>query len=190
MVFADESGFSLIPYAAKAWAPIGQTPVLLHQGRWPKFSAISGVTPAGRLYFRVHEDSIRGPQVIAFLRHLHRHIRRRPIMVFWDNGPHHRSVVVREFLEAHPRLEVHRFPGYSPELNPDEWVWSHLKNHELASYAPHDVRELRRGVRLGVMRMRDRPALIRSFVDATHLYEVSTDSSRRTRSAGIPLGGR
>ena len=190
MVFADESGFSLIPYAAKAWAPIGQTPVLLHQGRWPKFSAISGVTPAGRLYFRVHEDSIRGPQVIAFLRHLLRHIRRRPIMVFWDNGPHHRSVVVREFLEAHPRLEVHRFPGYSPELNPDEWVWSHLKNHELASYAPHDVRELRRGVRLGVMRMRDRPALIRSFVDATHLYEVSTDSSRRTRSAGIPLGGR
>lgn len=119
MVFADESGFSPIPCAAKTWAPIGQTPVLLHQGRWPKFSAISGVTPAGRLYFRVHEDSIRGPQVIAFLRHLLRHIRRRPIMVFWDNGPHHRSVVVREFLEAHPRLEVHRFPGYSPELNPD-----------------------------------------------------------------------
>jgi transposase len=97
------------------------------------------VTPAGRLYFRVHEDSIRGPEVIAFLRHLLRPIRRRPIKLFWDNGPHHRSGVTREFREAYAHLEVHPLPGYSPELNPSEWVESHLKNHELASYAPHDV---------------------------------------------------
>ncbi len=189
MVFIDESGFSLIPYTAKTWAPVGKTPVLVHQGRWPKFSAISGVTPAGRLYFRVHEDSIRGPQVVAFLRHLLRHVRRRPILAFWDSGPHHRSKVVRAFLEDHPRLEVHRFPGYSPELNPDEWVWSHLKNHELASYAPHDVKELRRGIRLGVMRMRDRPCLIRSFVRAVHLYEGPTERELGPNSGHI-VGGR
>ena len=98
--------------------------------------------------------------------------------------------MAREFLEAHPRLEIHRFPGYSPELNPDEWVWSHLKDHELASYAPNDVREWRRGLRRGVMRMRDRPALIRSFVAATHLYEEPTDSSRGARSARVSLVGR
>ncbi len=167
----DESGFSLIPYVAKTWAPIGQTPVLIHQGRWPKFSAISGVTPRGRLYFRVHPRSICGPQVIAFLHHLLRHIRCRPIMIFWDSGPYHRSKVVRAFLATQPRLEVHRFPGYSPELNPDEWVWGYLKKHELASYAPHDVRKLRRGVRLSVMRIRVRPSLIRSFVAARHLYD-------------------
>jgi transposase len=169
-VFVDESGFSLIPYVGKTWAPRGQTPTFVHQGRWPKFSAISGVTPSGRLYIHFHESSIRGPQVIAFLRHLLRHIRRRPILVFWDSGPHHKSNVVRGFLRTQPRLEVHRFPGYSPELNPDEWVWSYLKKHELANYAPHDVRELRRGLRLAVVRMRIRPALIRSFVAATHLY--------------------
>ena len=49
-------------------------------------------------------------------------------------------------------------------------MWSHLKQHELAGYAPHDVRELRRGVRLSVLRMRVRPNLIRSFVAASHLY--------------------
>lgn len=92
-------------------------------------------------------------------------------MVFWDSGPHHRSKVVRGFLEQHRRLEVHQFPGYSPELHPDEWVWSHLKQHEPASFAPHDVEELRHGLRLAVVRMRIRPALIRSFVAATHLYD-------------------
>ncbi len=147
------------------------------------------MTPAGRLYFRVHEDSIRGPQVVAFLRHLLRHVRRRPIMVFWDSGPHHRSKVVRAFLEGHPRLEVHRFPGYSPELNPDEWVWSHLKKHELASYAPHDVKELRHGLHLGVMRIRDRPQLIRTFVRAAHLYDGATERALGPNSGHI-IGGR
>jgi transposase len=170
-VFIDESGFSLIPYVAKTWAPRGQTPTLIHQGRWPKFSAISGITPAGKLYFNVHKSSIAGPQVIEFLEHLLRQIRRRPIMIFWDSGPHHRSKLVQAYLRNRPRLEVHRFPGYSPELNPDEWVWAHLKKHELASYAPHDVKELQRGLRLSVMRMRVRPKLIRSFVAATHLYD-------------------
>lgn len=169
MVFVDESGFSLIPYAAKTWAPVGETPVLIHQGRWPKFSAISGVTPRGRLYFRVHEKSIRGPQVVAFLHHLLRHIRRRPIMLFWDNGPHHRSKLVQGFLREHPRIEAHRLPGYSPELNPDEWVWAHLKKHELASYAPRDLGELRDGIRHAVMRIRVRPELIRSFFRASAL---------------------
>jgi transposase len=145
--------------------------VILHQGRWPKFSAISGITPAGRLYMNVHKSSIKGPQVIEFLDHLQRHIRRRPIMVFWDSGPHHRSKLVQAYLAAQRRLEVHRFPGYSPELNPDEWVWSHLKQHELASYAPHDVMELSRELRRAIVRMRVRPGLIRSFVAATHLYD-------------------
>jgi transposase len=171
VVFVDESGFSLILYVAKTWAPVGQTPVLVHQGRWPKFSAISGVTPRGKLFFRAHKNAINGARAVAFLRHLLRHIRRRPILIFWDNGQPHRSKLVKAFLLEHPRLEVHRFPGYSPELNPDEWVWSHLKKHELASTAPRDLPELRRGLRRAVMRMRVRPALIRSFYRATPLAD-------------------
>lgn len=121
------------------------------------------------MYFRMHKDSIKGPQVVAFLRHLLRHNRRRPLILFWDMGQPHRSKLVKAFLQRHPRLETHFFPGYSPELNPDEWVWSHLKRAELAGYAPHDVQELRGGLRRAVMRMRVRPALIRSFYRAAEL---------------------
>jgi transposase len=171
VVFVDESGFSLIPYVAKTWAPVGQTPVLVHQGRWPKFSAISGVTPRGKLYIQVHKETIATEQVIELLQHLLRHLRRRPLMVFWDGGRPIRSDETRAFLRAHPRIEAHRLPGYSPELNHDEWIWRHLKNHELASYAPHDVQELSEELRRAVVRMRVRPKLIRSFTAATHLYD-------------------
>lgn len=169
MVFVDESALSLIPYNAKTWAPVGSTPVLVHQGRWPKVSAIGGITARGRLYLKIRKGSIRGPQVIAFLRHLQRHIRRRPIMVFWDNGQPHRAKLVRAFLEKNPRLEAHRLPPYSPELNPEEWVWAHLKKHELASFAPHDLKELKRGVRLAIVRMRDRPELLSKLAGSSKL---------------------
>jgi transposase len=107
--------------------------------------------------------------VVAFLHPLLRHIRRRPILLFWDNGPHHRSRLVQGFLREHPRIEAHRRPGYSPELNPDEWVWARLKKHELASYAPRDVGELRDGLGHAGMRIRVRPELIRSFFRASDL---------------------
>ena len=90
-------------------------------------------------------------------------------MLFWNRGQPHRSALVKEFLRENPRLETHFFPGYSPELNPDEWVWAHLKKHELASFAPHDLGMLKRGVRLAVMRMRDRPMLLRQLARSSEL---------------------
>ena len=33
-------------------------------------------------------------------------------------------------------------PGYAPELNPVEQVWSHSKHGELANYAAKDVGQL------------------------------------------------
>jgi transposase len=90
-------------------------------------------------------------------------------MIFWDNGQPHPSKLVRALLEKNPRLEAHRLPANSPELNPEEWVWAHLKKHEFASFAPHDLKELRRGIRLAVVRMRDRPRLLVKLAGASKL---------------------
>lgn len=48
-------------------------------------------------------------------------------------------------------------------------MWAHLKKHELASFAPHDLKELKRGVRLAVVRMRDRPKLLRRLASSSKL---------------------
>jgi hypothetical protein len=44
IVFADESGFLLIPHVAKTWAPVGQTPIHRHVYRRDKISVISGIS--------------------------------------------------------------------------------------------------------------------------------------------------
>jgi hypothetical protein len=57
LMFVDESGFSLVPPVRRTWARRGQTPVIRHQSSWPKLSAISGVTPEGRLLLQLVRGS-------------------------------------------------------------------------------------------------------------------------------------
>lgn len=108
--------------------------------------------------------------MIHFLRHLLRHVRGR-IVLLWDGLAAHWSAATRQFIQAHPRLTVYRLPPYCPDLNPDEWFWAHLKTKHLANGHPNDLNELRRALRLAVVRIRRRPKVIASFCRAAGLYK-------------------
>jgi transposase len=144
-VFLDESGFLLIPNVRKTWAPQGCTPIVRHSYKRDKLSAISAVTVAPKrtrvgLYMHVHSENITGTEVVLFLRDLLRHLR-GPVDLLWDGGSIHKREDVQAFQKANPRLTIHRFPAYAPELNPDEWVWTNMKN-DLANGAPNDISRL------------------------------------------------
>lgn len=142
---------------------------MVHRYAWPKFSAISGVSTKGKLYILVRRGTIATPQVLVFLRHLLRHVRGRIILV-WDNINPHKSAAVRRFVHDHRRrLSLEYLPPYAPELNPDEWVWRYLKQVELANFAPRHLGELKVALREAVQRIRLRPALMRSFLEASDL---------------------
>jgi len=159
----------LVPTRIRTWAPKGETPVVAHRYSWPKLSAISGVSTKGRLYILVRRGTMATPQVLVFLRHLLRHVRGRIILV-WDNITPHKSAAVRQFVYDHRRrLSLEYLPPYAPELNPDEWVWRYLKQVELANFAPRHVGELKIGLRKATQRIRMRPELMRSFLEASDL---------------------
>ncbi|PYV20511.1 MAG: IS630 family transposase [Acidobacteria bacterium] len=145
LVFADESGFLLIPNVIKTWAPRGQTPVLRHAYRRERISVISGVSVSPQrqhlgLYYQLWFGNIRQEEVCLFLRHLLRHLR-GPVVVLVDNSPTHKGEPLDQLLREHPRLRLERFPSYAPELNPDEGVW-HLAKHDLANGCPKDLDDL------------------------------------------------
>jgi transposase len=146
LVFADESGFLLIPHVARTWSPQGCTPVHYHrQGRRDKVSVISGISVSPRrqrlgLYYQLYFDNIGQEEVCFFLRELLRHVR-GPVIVLLDNSSTHQGQPLRQLLRQHPRLHIEHFPSYAPELNPDEGVWS-LAKRVLANSCPNDVEEL------------------------------------------------
>jgi len=91
IVFADESGFLLIPNVARTWAPQGQTPIHRHrQGRRDKISVISGISLSPRrhrlsLYYLLFFDNIGQDEVCRFLRELLRHLP-GPLIVLLDQS--------------------------------------------------------------------------------------------------------
>jgi putative transposase len=128
-----------------------------HRYRRDRISACSGlaVSPKGRrlgLYLRCRRRNLTGLDIQAYLRHLLRHVR-GPIDLLWDRGPIHRRLVVREFVAAHPRLHVHFFPAYAPELNPAEFVWTQA-DRELANGVANDLAELRHDLDAAIRRVR------------------------------------
>jgi len=93
------------------------------------------------LYLHVHpDDNITSVEVAVFLRALLRHLRGQ-VIVLMDGGSIHKGPEVRALLARCPRLHLEWFPGYAPELNPDELVWAHFKA-ELANGHPDNLDEL------------------------------------------------
>jgi transposase len=93
---------------------------------------------------------------------------RGPVFIVWDNINQHRSVMVREFLGTTDRLTLHRFPGYAPELNPDEFVWSCLKR-AVSNTVPTDLRHLKRLIHPPLQRLRQNQQLLWACVKASDL---------------------
>lgn len=165
----DESGVSLIPLMGRTWAPRGQTPVIEHNFNWERLSAIGGITLQGKLYFRVHEGSIRKEQVIEYLQQLLRHVRRH-IVLLWDGSAPHRSGVVTDFLEHNEdRITAFRLPPYYPKFNPVEFLWSHLKWSKMRGFCPRQLHELRKKLNVCVNNLRRKPDIIRSYFTASHI---------------------
>jgi len=168
IVFADESGFLLIPLVVRTWAPQGQTPIHRHrQGRRDKISVISGISVSPKrnqlgLYYLLFFDNIGQQEVCVFLRELLRHLR-GPIIVLLDNSSTHQGEPLQKLLQQHPRLSIEHFPSYAPQLNPDEGVWS-LAKRNLANSCPNNVDELMEDIVRSIKRIKVSPAKLRGCI--------------------------
>jgi transposase len=170
VVFVDESSVSTDPNVVRTWAPKGSRPRLVHSAKRRKLSFVSGVTEDADLSFTVHPHDITGDDILRFLKLLLNKTP-GPLMLLWDNATPHRREDVREFLHRHRnRLETHRLPAYAPELNPDEYVISHLKTRDLANFCPTSEAELKLGLKKAIQRMRRHPYLIHRLIQGSPLF--------------------
>jgi transposase len=161
IVFADQSGFYLLPMLVRTYAPVGQTPVLHEHLTRDHLSAMSGITLEGKLYMIEQERTFKGEDVVRFLKHLMRQIGGK-LLVIWDGAPIHRSQAVKDFLVsgATRRVRLEQLPGYAPDLNPDEGIWKHLKCVELKNLCCQSLSELRVELRKAKERLRHKRDVI------------------------------
>jgi transposase len=129
-------------------------------------SAISAISPEGKLYVPCQDSAINSADVLAFLEHLLREVPGH-LVIIGDGAPIHRSPMITEFLAngARPRLQVERLPAYAPELNPGEGLWAQRKGGELRHVCGFSLAHRRQERRDAVKRVRRKPHIIKGCVE-------------------------
>ncbi len=93
------------------------------------------------MYFATHRDNLGGTEAMGFLERLLGALSGKGL-VLWDNGTIHKAPEVRTFAWLNrPRLDLWRFPPYTPEPDPQEGVWEALKKGLMGNYCAPDTLE-------------------------------------------------
>ncbi len=171
--FADEAGVRSDYHAGTTWAPVGRTPIVRTTGARHSVNLISAVTASGALRFAAYEGRFTSGTFIDFCKRLLRDAD-GPVFLVVDGHPVHRSRAVAEFVAAtEGRLRLFHLPGYSPELNPDEWVWKNVKADRLGRAGVRGPDDLKAKALAALHRLQKLPRLIRGFFADPNLRYIT-----------------
>ena len=161
--FWDESGFRADAVHGRTWGVKGQTPVVERPGQRQSISAASAVNARGGFWYCTYEGGLTGELFVTLLRQMMRR-RRKPVHLVVDGLPAHRTQLVKDYVAStQGRLTLHFLPGYAPDLNPDELVWSHVKRTGVARAPLRKGEKLRDKIEIQLAAIKNAPSLVRSF---------------------------
>jgi len=164
LYFQDESAVSLTPVIGKTWALKGRTPKIKITGNRGTICISSAVSPAGRMVFRLEKKTVTSKTFIEFIKQIIKNHPWRKIIVVVDNSPTHTSKAVEDFIEQNKnKIAVYYLPTYSPDLNPDEEVWNHLKSHKLKDHQARNKKDFKSLVLSKLRSIQKNSSLIKSF---------------------------
>jgi transposase len=164
--FWDESGFRADAVHGKTWSRKGQTPVVGRPGQRQSISAASAVNARGAFWYCTYEGGLNAELFVTLLRKMMRH-RAKPVHLVVDGLPAHKTALVKAYVAStRGMLTLHFLPGYAPELNPDELVWSHMKRTGVARAPLRRGEKLRDKIEAQLAAIKRMPQLVRSFFQA------------------------
>ena len=163
LFFLDEAGVRSDHVLGRTWGLRGQTPEVPTSGRRQSVNAISAVNARGEFWYKIYTERLNATGFVALLTHFMRR-RKGKVFLILDGHPAHRAKAVARYVQSlKGRLELHFLPGYAPELNPDEFVWNHLKRQGVSKTPLRRDESLRSRVHGDLAAIKSRPALVRSF---------------------------
>ena len=177
--FWDESGFRADTVHGKTWGVKGQTPVVERPGQRQSISAASAVNARGAFWSCTYEGGLNADLFVRLLRRMMSEAReavsrKKPVHLVVDGLPAHKAKCVKDYvLSTKGRLTLHCLPGYAPDLNPDELVWSHIKRTGVARTPLHKGEKLQEKVDAQLAAIKKLPRLVRSFFMAPSVAYIN-----------------
>jgi transposase len=164
--FLDEVGVRSDSPLGRTYGLKGRTPVVKTSGQRQKVNAISAVNAKGAFWYKVYGGMLTAALFILMLKDLSKG-RQRPLLLVIDGLPAHKAKSVAKYVQSTKgRLELHFLPPYAPDLNPDEFVWSHLKQNGTSKKPLRKNEALRERVDGDLSEIKRDRTLVRSFFKA------------------------
>ena len=161
--FADEAGIRTDHHAGTTWAPVGQTPVVVGTGERKSVNMISAVSPRGEIHFDVVTGTMNAQGFIDFCKKL-LHDTATPVFLIVDGSSIHTANAVKTYVAStEGQLSLFFLPPYSPQLNPDEWVWKSVKHDQVKRAVPMNQAHLFELATTALTRLQQTPQLVRRF---------------------------
>jgi transposase len=162
--FGDAAHMRSDHHAGRTWGKKGETPVVLSSGARYSMSLISAVTSRGHMRFMIKEEGgVNAEVFIEFLRRLMIGSK-NSIFLIVDRGPAHIAKKTKAFVSSlGGRLRLFYLPPYSPDRNPDELVWKHLKADTVGRASIVSFGDFKYKVRSSMLCLQRSPAKIRAF---------------------------
>lgn len=167
--FGDAAHIRSDHHAGKTWGVKGKTPVIVSSGSRFSFSLISAISAQGLMRFMVTEGGVDSDVFIQFLKRLVSNASRK-IFLIVDNGRSHVSKKTKEFISTiKDKLEIFYLPPYSPDLNPDELVWNHLKTNTVGRSTVTDKADFKKQIKKSMKKLQMDKQKIKSFFQKENL---------------------
>lgn len=129
IMFQDEARFGRLPVMRSAWAPSGMRPLVVaaieRQFRYV-YGAVSPIE--GEIDYAVM-DSMNTENMSAFLKQVSEAHHDSYILMICDGASSHSA----KELKIPENMELLFLPPYSPELNPAEYLWEHIREKACAN---------------------------------------------------------
>lgn len=176
ILFCDEAGVRTDHHSGTTWGAVGQTPVVRGTGKRVSLNMISSVSSRGKLHFSFVSGNINAQTFIEYLKKL-LHDVAGPIFLIVDGHSAHKANLTQAFVASTGgRLELFFLPPYSPELNPDEWVWKNIKHDRVGRIAARTREEMRNAINKAVDRLRSTEQLVLGFFRDPDLRYITAAS--------------
>ncbi len=162
--FGDAAHMRSDHHAGRTWGKKGETPVVKATGARHGISLISAITSKGHMRFMIKETG--GVNADVFIEFLKRLLigAKRKIFLIVDRGPAHRAKKTKAFVETlGGQLMLFFLPTYSPDRNPDELVWKHLKSDTVGRMAVTSKADFKAKIISSMRGLQKRPGKIAAF---------------------------
>ena len=128
----------------------------------------------GAFWYTTYTGTLKGVRFVGFLKEFMR-TRHRPVILIIDRHPAHIAGVVKDYVkETRSKLEIHFLPGYAPDLNPDEFVWNHVRHNGTSKKPLKKNESLAMRIQSDLSEIKSNRSLIRSFFYAPSVAYVLT----------------